>query len=144
MVILKSHKAFGSFLGRGTHVWLEVHPSNGEKVTFSGAKVNRLLGIVENLKRDYDKPATRGSVMITPPVGMSDDEWADHIVYTARVVKQERHKRLRYDGLFPFLTGRGNCCTVVLEIIKRAGGEMPVFRPKGVAPGLGSPFASAQ
>lgn len=143
MVILKSHKAFGSFLGRGTHVWLEIHSAEGKKVTFSGAKLNGKLGIVENLKKDYDKPATRGSVVIRPPKGIAESDWAKHIIDVARNLKLEQHKVLRYDGLFPFLTGRGNCCTVVMDIIHRAGGCLPVFRPKGIAPGLGCSSAPA-
>ena len=75
---------------------------------------------------------------------MDAGEWADQIVEAARSLKDEKHKALKYDGLFPFLAGRGNCCTVVTEIIKRAGGGATHFRPKGVAPGLGCFSAGAQ
>lgn len=126
----------GSFLGRGTHVWIEVHRANGEKVTFSGAKVARLLGVVENLKNDYDKPPTRGSVVIPAPAGFTEDEWAERVLEAGRIVKQSLSKKLRYHGLFPCLPGYGNCCTVVNWIIEHAGGEMPDFRPAGFAPGL--------
>jgi hypothetical protein len=136
MVILKSHKAFGSFLGKGTHVWLELHLANGEKVTFSGAKVERLLGVVENLKKDYDKPPTRGSIIIPPPVGMSDEEWTRRVLEAGRTVKESLSKRVRYHGLLPQLPGYGNCCTVVNWIIDHAGGTIPKFRPAGIAPGL--------
>jgi hypothetical protein len=138
MVILKSHKAFGSFLGRGTHVWLEVHPAEGEKVTFSGAKVERLLGIVENLKKDYHKQPTRGSVVIPAPVGVDCSEWANQVIDAGRELKDSMHKELEFSGLFPCLPGRGNCCTVVNLIISNAGGEIPEFCPSGFAPGLRS------
>ena len=136
MVTLKSHKAFGSFLGSGTHVWLEVHPDHSEKVTFSGVKVERLLGIVENLKKDYDKQPTRGSVVIPPPSGMTCSEWADLVIKAGREVKLTMHKELSFSGLFPWLPGYGNWCSIALLIIAKAGGEIPTFRPSGFAPGL--------
>jgi hypothetical protein len=136
MVILKSHKAFGSFLGRGTHVWLEVHPDDGEKVTFSGAKVESLLAVVENLKKDYHKQPTRGSIVIPPPSGMACTEWADLVIQAGREVKDSMHKELGFSGLFPWLPGYGNCCSVAQLIVSRAGGEIPAFRPTGIAPGL--------
>ena len=136
MVILKSHKAFGSFLGRGTHVWLEVHTADGEKVTFSGAKVDRLLGVVENLKKDYEKQPTRGSVVIPVPAGVDALEWADRVIEAGREVKETMHKKFSFSGLFPWLPGCGNCCSVAQLIITRAGGKIPAFRPSGIAPGL--------
>jgi hypothetical protein len=142
MVILKSHKAFGSFLGRGTHVWLEVHPADGKKVTFSGAKIERLLGVVENLKKDYHKQPTRGSVVIPAPAGIGYLEWANRVIESGREVKDSMHKELGFSGLFPWLPGRGNCCSVAQLIITRAGGEIPEFRPSGVAPGLRTPCFS--
>ena len=138
MVILKSHKAFGSFLGRGTHVWLEIHPEEGEKITFSGAKAELLLGVVENLKKDYHKLATRGSVVIPAPIGMSCAEWAERVIEAGREVKITMNKELRFSGAFPNLPGRGNCCTIASLIIARAGGEIPRFSPSGFAPGLHS------
>ena len=138
MVILKSHKAFGSFLGRGTHVWLEVHPEVGDKVTFSGAKVERLLGVVENLKKDYDKQPTRGSVVIPAPAGVDSLEWAKRVIEAGREVINTMHKEFGFSGLFPWLPGYGNCCSVAQIIISKAGGKIPQFRPSGVAPGLRS------
>lgn len=131
----------GSFLGSGTHVWLEIQPPGGEKVTFSGAKVTRLLGIVENLKKDYHKLATRGSVIISPPAGMSCSEWADRVISAGRELKLTMHKKLKFNGLFPSRTGHGNCCTIAHLIIQKAGGELPRFRPSGIAPGLRIPLA---
>lgn len=136
MVVLKSHKAMGSFLGRGTHVWLEVQADEGLKVTFSGANVKRRLRVAENLKKDYNKPSTRGSVVIPAPAGLSEKEWAEKVIDAGREVKCGMQKKLGYSGLFPSLPGRGNCCTVVLEIVRIAGGSIPDFRPVGFAPGL--------
>ncbi|MGJ8672770.1 hypothetical protein [Rubritalea sp.] len=136
MVLLKSHKAFGSFLGSGTHVWLEVHSPNAKKVTFSGARVQQLLGVVENHRKDYNKPPTRGSVIIPAPDGLSEQEWAERVIEAGRTVKKSMSKRLRYHGLLPCLPGYGNCCTVVNWIIGHAGGTIPSFRPAGIAPGL--------
>lgn len=136
MVIIKSHKAIGSFLGRGTHVWLEIHPAIGEKVTFSGAKVMRFLGVVENLKKDYHKLATRGSVEVSPPAGMACSEWAERVIEAGREIKLTMHKKLKFNGAFPSLSGHGNCCTIVSLIINRAGGKLPEFKPSGFAPGL--------
>lgn len=136
MVILKSHKAMGSFLGQGTHVWLEVLCPEGNKVTFSGAKAGRLLGIVENLKRDYDKPATRGSINIPPPKGFSNKEWATEVITAGRAIKWSMHKKLRYSGAFPDLSGYGNCATIAKLIIKKAGGKIPQFNPSGFTPRL--------
>ena len=119
-------------------MWLEVHPDDGEKVTFSGAKVESLLGIVENLKKDYHKQPTRGSIVIPPPSGMACTEWADHVIAAGREVKLTMHKELGFSGLFPWLPGYGNCCSVVQLIIDKAGGEIPAFRPLGIAPGLRS------
>lgn len=136
MVILKSHKAMGSFLGRGTHVWMEIHPSNGKKVTFSGAKVMKLLGVVENLKKDYHKLTTRGSVVIEPPVGMNSADWADRVIEAGREVKLTMHKKLKYNGIFPCLKGYGNCCTIIRLILDKAGGKLPNFKPAGFTPGL--------
>lgn len=136
MVTLKSHKAFGSFLGKGTHVWLEVCLEDGEKVTFSGANVSRRLRLAENLKKDFNKPATRGSVVIPPPAGLSDSEWSQRVVVAGRAVKKSLARNLHYSGIFPQLPGYGNCCTAVLDIVRKAGGEMPEFRPEGFAPGL--------
>ena len=125
----------GSFLGRGTHVWLEIHPSDGKKITFSGAKVMKFLGVVENLKKDYHKLATRGSVVINPPAGVSCSDWAERVIEAGREVKHTMHKKLRYNGIFPGLSGHGNCCTIVSLIVDRAGGELPEFNPSGFAPG---------
>lgn len=136
MVILKSHEAMGSFLGKGTHVWIEVHLENGEKVTFSGANVSRRLRLAENLKKDFDKPATRGSVVIPPPSGLSESEWARRVIEAAREVKRDLPESILYSGMFPKFPGFGNCCTVALEIVQRAGGAMPRFKPAGFAPGL--------
>lgn len=136
MVILKSHKAMGSFLGRGTHVWLEIHPPSGKKVTFSGTKVMRFLGVAENLKKDYHKRATRGFVVVSPPAGVSCSEWAERVIDAGREVKLTMHKKLKFNGAFPSLSGHGNCCTIVSLIVDRAGGELPEFRPSGFSPGL--------
>ncbi len=136
MVIMKSHQAMGSFLGRGTHVWLEIHPAEGVKVTFSGAKVNKLLGVAENLKRDYHKTATRGEIIIQAPHGMDCNQWAQAVIAAGREVKHSMHKKLKYSGLFPSFSGYGNCCTIVALIIQQAGGEIPPFQPSGFAPGL--------
>jgi hypothetical protein len=144
MVILKSHKAFGSFLGKGTHVWLEAHPYDGEKVTFSGTKVRSLLGVFENLKKDYHKQPTRGSVVIPAPTGIDCAEWADLVIQAGREVKDATHKELGFSGLFPWLPGYGNCCSVAQLIITKAGGEIPVFRPTGIAPGLRTSVYSSE
>lgn len=119
-------------------MWLEVHPKEGEKVTFSGAKVEHLLGIVENLKKDYHKQPTRGSVVIPAPAGVDCQEWASRVIETGREVKLAMHKELQFSGLFPCRPGFGNCCSVVQIIISKAGGEVPEFRPSGIAPGLRS------
>ena len=136
MVILKSHQAMGSFLGRGTHVWLEIHPADGDKITFSGAKAKNLLAIIENLKRDYDKESTRGSVVIPPPNGISSPQWEDSVIQAGRDIKHTMHKKLRYSGAFPFLVGYGNCASIAHLIINQAGGELPKFKFSGFSPGL--------
>lgn len=126
----------GSFLGRGTHLWLEIHSPDGSKVTFSGAKLDKLLGIVENLKRDYHKPATRGSLVIKAPPGMSCTQWSETVIHAGREIKRTMHKKLKFNGPFPSRSGYGNCCTIVGLIIDKAGGEVPPFSPTGFAPGL--------
>lgn len=126
----------GSFLGKGTHVWLEVRSEDGLKVTFSGANVRQRLRVAENLEKDYDKPSTRGTVVIPAPAGLSEQEWAARVIAAGREMKSGLQKSLGYSGLFPRLPGHGNCCTVVIEIVRRAGGVIPNFRPIGFAPGL--------
>ena len=126
----------GSFLGKGTHVWLEVRLDQDSKVTFSGANVQRKLRIAENLKKDFDKPATRGSMLVPAPAGLSEREWAERVIEAGRETKKSLRKSINYSGIFPKFPGYGNCCTVVLEIVQKAGGTIPKFRPLGFAPGL--------
>ncbi len=136
MVIVKTSRAVGSFLGRGTHVWLEVYSADHQKIIFSGAKAGRLLGVVENLKKDYRKPSTRGDVVVPPPAGLTEQEWAREVIIAGRRVVRTMSRQMRYCGCLPNGRSRANCCTVVNVIIEEAGGVIPYFKIRGVAPGL--------
>ncbi len=142
MVILKANKAEGSFLGRGTHVWLEVTDAEGNKTTFSGVKNGRMLDVIRDYKRDYDRDAARGLLEISPPDHLTEDEWSMAVLSAAEEVLDEMHGNYAFNGIFPWgktSSGipRSNCCCVAQNIIKRAGGEIPDDKIKGVLPGLG-------
>ncbi len=137
MVVLKSSKAIGSFLGVGTHVWLEVKDSQGVRHTFSGAKVYGKLRVFKDYKRDHDKPAHRGEILIPPPQGVSQSGWDTAVLQAGYQVIKEYDQRLKFSGPFPFLPSYGNCCTIVNAIVQTAGGAIPRKRIKGLAVGLG-------
>ena len=143
MVILRAAKAEGSFLGRGTHVWLVIEPQDGgEKVSFSGAKAWKRLSVFKNYKRDYDKLASRGEIEITAPDGVSEEEWDAKVCLAGDEILAEYHNRYAFSGIFPYGEKRANCCTILSLIIHRAGGVIPMGRIKGFVPGLvrcGSP-----
>ncbi len=142
MVFLKANKAEGSFLGRGTHVWLEVRNEDGEKTTFSGAKSGKLLHVVTDYKRDYDRGHDRGILEILRPEGMDEKVWGEAVISAAEEVQAEMHGNFAFNGFWPWgetRSGmpRSNCCYVASEIIRRAGGEIPSGQIRGVLPGLG-------
>lgn len=136
MVTLKSSRAMDSFLGLGTHIWIEVVSESGEKNTFSGYKSNKLLGIKENQQRDYDRESTRGSAIVTPPANMSQQQWDEQIIDSGRSILKQFDKTLLFNGINPCGKNSGNCCTIARAIITRAGGEMPKCKFKGFSPGL--------
>ena len=136
MVILKSSRAIGSTLGLGTHVWLEIELLGKERITYSGSKMGKVLGIIKNYKRDYDKPAHRGFVEIDAPHGFSQHEWDQAVLASAEHLIKTKHQQLVFDGNFPYRSGRGNCCTIATEIIETAGGCIPKKRLRGFTPGL--------
>lgn len=142
MVVIKANKAEGSFLGRGTHVWLEIIDQNGEKTSFSGSKQGELLQVIRDYKRDYDREHARGLLEVLPPEGVNDQEWADAVIAAALEIQEEMHGEFAFNGFFPWGEAssgipRSNCCRVVQNIIQRAGGEIPSGRISGVFPGLG-------
>ena len=143
MVILRAAKAEGSFMGMGTHVWLVIEPSGGgEKVSFSGAKAWKNLSVYKNYKRDHDKLASRGEIIIPPPEGMSEEEWERKVCLAGEEIMAEYHNRYLFSGIWPYGKKRGNCCTILSLIIHRAGGVIPRGKIKGFVPGLvrcGSP-----
>lgn len=142
MVFLKANVAVGSFLGRGTHIWLEINNEKVGKTTFSGSKSGKLLHVYQDYKRDYDRSYKRGLLEVVPPAGVSDEEWDEAVISAALEVQKEFHGNYAFNGIFPWgktragLT-RSNCCHVVREIIHRAGGELPKGRLRGVLPRLG-------
>lgn len=137
MVVLKSSKAEGSFLGLGTHVWLVVTDSNGEKTSFSGAKIEKRLGVIKNYKRDFDKLPRRGEIEILPPPGLSDEQWTAAVLVAGDDVIKSMHLKLRFSGFFPCGKIRGNCCMIAKKIIDTAGGVIPSNRHLyGLTPGL--------
>ncbi len=137
MVVLKSSKAEGSFLGLGTHVWLVVIDSAGVKTTYSGAKVEKRLGVIKNFKRDFDKPPKRGQIEVPPPPGMSEEKWINAVLSAGEKVLAEMHLKLRFSGFFPCGKSRGNCCMIAKKIIDTAGGVIPTDRQiYGFTPGL--------
>jgi len=142
MVVLKANKAEGSFLGRGTHVWLEVTNKAGQRITFSGAKNGIRLDVIKNYKRDYDRAHDRGFIEISPLAGMNEDEWDEAVLEAAIEVQKEMHGKYAFSGIRPWGKNssgisRSNCCCVAVNIIERAGGEIPKGKIKGVVPGLG-------
>ena len=125
-----------SFLGLGTHVWIEVTTSKGERTTFSGYKFHKLLGIMENHKRDYDRESTRGSVVITPPQDICEEEWEARVIRSGKEIVERLDKTLKFNGVNPCGKRSGNCCTIARAIITRAGGDIPQCKFKGFSPGL--------
>jgi len=142
MVFIKSNLAEGSFLGIGTHVWLEIIDHQGEKTTFSGSRNGKLLQVLRDYKRDFDRDAKHGLLEISPPQGMSEKEWGAAVISAALKIQEEMHEGYAFNGVWPWGKTRAgiprsNCCWVVRNIIERAGGEIPNGRIKGVLPGLG-------
>ena len=141
MVFLKANKAEGSFLGRGTHVWLEIKNEKVGKVTFSGAKSGLLLHVYRDYKRDYDRGHDRGILEVKPPDTMTSEEWDEAVIAAACIVQEEVHGNFAFNGFFPWGKTqdgilRSNCCVVARKIITKAGGVLPNGRIKGVLPGL--------
>ena len=142
MVFIKANIAEGSFLGIGTHVWLEIIDHRGEKTTFSGSRNGKLLQVLRDYKRDFDRDAKHGLLEVSPPQGMSEKEWGAAVISAALKIQEEMHEGYAFNGVWPWGKTRGgvprsNCCWVVRNIIERAGGEIPNGRIKGVLPGLG-------
>jgi hypothetical protein len=142
MVCLKANRAEGSFLGMGTHVWLEITLGNGERTSFSGAKNGKLLHVVRDYKRDHHRGHDHGLLEIAPPEGMSDEEWGQAVINAALVIQDEMHGNFVFNGVWPWgktMAGnpRSNCCCVASKIITAAGGKIPDGRIRGVLPGLG-------
>jgi len=141
MVFLKANKAEGSFLGRGTHVWLEILGGD-KKTTFSGSKCGKMLHVLRDYKRDYGRDHARGIIEIPAPSGSSDAEWREAVEAAALEVQNEMHDHYAFNGFWPWGKNgdgipRSNCCCVAQKIIERAGGEIPKERLRGVLPGLG-------
>lgn len=140
MVLIKTNKAEGSFLGLGTHTWLEVQLGD-EKITYSGSKAkDKLCAVIKNYKRDYDRDAAHGILEVTPPAGMSDKLWTEKVIASAENILTEMHLNYRFCGIFPWGKSKGypraNCCTVLNRIITEAGGTIPEGKIKGFTPGL--------
>ena len=142
MVAIRANRAEGSFLGFGTHVWLEIIDHQGVKTTFSGARRGKFLHVLQNYKRDFDRGADHGLLEVPPPLGMSEQDWDELVISVALKIQEEMGQHHAFNGFWPWgKTFRGaprsNCCRVVKSIIKQAGGEMPNGKIKGVMPGLG-------
>jgi len=142
MVLIKANLAEGSFLGFGTHVWLEIVSESGEKTTFSGSRSGKRLHVIRDYKRDYDRDAAHGMLEVKAPVGMSEQEWAERVIAVGEEILEEMHDGYAFNGVFPWGrtsagVERANCCCVIRNIIERAGGEVPSGRIKGMQPGLG-------
>lgn len=142
MVAIKANRAEGSFLGFGTHVWLEITNHQGEKTTFSGARNGKFLRVIKNYKRDSERSPDLGFLEVFPPDGMSEEDWAERVFNTALEIVYEMENGYAFNGVWPWGKTRAglprsNCCRVVKIIIDRAGGEIPNGRIKGVLPGLG-------
>jgi hypothetical protein len=142
MVFIKSNIAEGSFLSRGTHVWLEILDDKGHKTTFSGSKRGGMLHVLRDYKRDFDRDHHRGLLEILPPEGMSENDWTEAVTSAAVEIENEMHGNYAFNGIWPrgetrAGVARSNCCRVVVNIIERAGGKIPNGRIKGVLPGLG-------
>jgi hypothetical protein len=142
MVFIKANKAEGSFLGMGTHVWLEIIDQSGEKTTFSGARKGKILHVIKNYKRDFEREADQGLLEIAPPQEMSEEGWSNVVISAANEIQAEMHQGYAFNGVWPWGKTRAgiprsNCCWVVRNIIERAGGTIPRKRIKGVLPGLG-------
>lgn len=123
-------------------MWLEIIDHAGVRTTFSGARNGKMLDVIRDYKRDFDREAARGLLEILPPAGMSEDEWADAVITASLEVQKKMHGNYAFNGTFPWgETSKGiprsNCCQVVQRIMKIAGGEIPSGKIKGVLPGLG-------
>jgi len=137
MVIIKAAKAEGSFLGFGTHVWIEVIDKDMVKTTFSGAKAGKHLAVFKNYKRDYDKEAKRGEISIPAPPTISENEWDKIVIQAGDFILNSKHMKLLFTGYFPCGKKRGNCCLIAKWIIAHAGGAIRSDRKlKGFTPGL--------
>jgi hypothetical protein len=142
MVVINANRAEGSFLGFGTHVWLEITNHLGEKITFSGARRGKFLHVIKNYKRDIERSPELGLLEISPPHGVSSQDWDERVISAALEILEEMHMVHIFNGVWPWGNSRSglprsNCCRVVKNIIDRAGGEIPNGRIKGVLPGLG-------
>lgn len=140
MVVLKASVAEGSFLGRGTHVWLEITVGS-EKTSFSGSKSGRILRIYKNYRRDHDRHHERGIIIIPAPKHMTEIEWSKAVIEAGDDVIARLDKRYAFNGIWPrgkvkSEINRANCCTIVSLIIRQAGGSIPRAKLKGVVPGL--------
>jgi len=140
MVIIKANKAIGSVLGQGTHTWLEIW-YKGEKITYSGAKgPNKILEILKNYKRDYDRDAGHGMLTVPPPKDLNEEQWAEKVIAAAEKALEEMHHQYHFCGMFPWGKNKGirraNCCSYINKVIKYAGGEIPKGHFKGFTPGL--------
>jgi len=117
MVIIKSNKAIGSVLGMGTHTWLEIRQGE-KKITYSGAKgPKNILSVIKNYKRDYDRDAGHGEIIVPPPAGISESQWAQQIIASAEKITQQMHQHYYFCGAFPYGKKEGmrraNCCSVI-------------------------------
>ena len=142
MVFIKANLAEGSFLGLGTHIWLEIIDYKGDKTTFSGSRSGKLLHVLQDYKRDYERAADHGLLEVLPPRGMDEESWGEEVISSALEIQDEMHEGFAFNGVWPWgktLSGvpRSNCCVVVRNIVERAGGAVPDGKIKGVQPGLG-------
>lgn len=136
MVTVKSSLAIGSFLNFGTHLWLEITDDQGAKTTFSGHHHRGKLAILKNYKKDFERPSTRGQLIVPPPQGMNDLEWEQQVIHAGDSLLATHNKQLHFTSFFPNHRTRGNCATVVSQIITNAGGRIPRYQFKGIYTGL--------
>ncbi len=142
MVVIKASKAEGSFLGRGTHVWLVIE-SEGKKTSFSGARAGKILRVYKDYKRDHDRDCERGEIVIPAPAksGLSEEEWAEAVIAAGDVIMQRYDNHYAFSGIWPHGKARSgkqraNCANIINLIIAQAGGIIPKTKLKGFVPGL--------
>jgi hypothetical protein len=122
--------------GLGAHTYTSITKSDGFIATYSSHKDKGKNVVSRNHDSDTSPHLDYGSVVIPPPLGMTQSQWDNAVIAQGEsmIESEPLDYELSPDSDQP---NKGNCHTTTRNLINGAGGEIPKgYDPKALNPDL--------